>query len=126
MTPLERAIEAAGGVGALARAINVAPSAPSMWKSRGRVPAEHCSGIELASGNAVRRWELRPEDWHRIWPELVGIDGAPYVGPERRSQRNDLDSDCVSGIEATERRETSDAADLALEQRDRREVRDAS
>jgi DNA-binding transcriptional regulator YdaS (Cro superfamily) len=46
MTPLDRAIEALGGVGILASAIGVASSAPSMWKTRGRVPAEHCPAIE--------------------------------------------------------------------------------
>lgn len=35
--------------------------------------------IEQASHGAVRRWHLRPEDWHRIWPELIGITGAPPV-----------------------------------------------
>jgi DNA-binding transcriptional regulator YdaS (Cro superfamily) len=27
----------------------------------------------------VRRWDLRPDDWHRIWPELIGADGAPPI-----------------------------------------------
>ena len=30
-----------------------------------------------ASGGTVKRWDLRPDDWHRIWPELIGADGAP-------------------------------------------------
>lgn len=33
--------------------------------------------IERESRGAVMRWDLRPEDWHRIWPELVGRNGAP-------------------------------------------------
>jgi DNA-binding transcriptional regulator YdaS (Cro superfamily) len=61
MTPLERAIELAGGVGALASAIEVAPSAPSMWKKRGNVPAEHCPAIERATGGGVRCEDLRPD-----------------------------------------------------------------
>lgn len=32
---------------------------------------------EECSPGAVRRWDLRPDDWHRIWPELVGTAGAP-------------------------------------------------
>lgn len=35
--------------------------------------------IDQATDGAVRRWDLRPDDWHRIWPELVGTDGAPDV-----------------------------------------------
>ena len=33
---------------------------------------------ECAAG-AVRRWDLRPDDWHRIWPELIGAEAAPHV-----------------------------------------------
>jgi DNA-binding transcriptional regulator YdaS (Cro superfamily) len=36
-------------------------------------------GIEQATTRAVRRWDLRPDDWHRIWPELIGAEGAPAV-----------------------------------------------
>lgn len=24
-------------------------------------------------------WDLRPDDWHLIWPELIGSTGAPEV-----------------------------------------------
>jgi DNA-binding transcriptional regulator YdaS (Cro superfamily) len=33
--------------------------------------------IERNSGGAVTRKDLRPSDWHRIWPELIGTKGAP-------------------------------------------------
>lgn len=33
--------------------------------------------IERDTGGAVPRWDLRPTDWHRIWPELIGREGAP-------------------------------------------------
>lgn len=36
-------------------------------------------GIEQATEGAIRRWTLRPDDWHRIWPELIGTEGAPPV-----------------------------------------------
>ena len=42
-------------------------------------PAEHAAGIERACEFEVRRWDLRPDDWHRIWPELIGTEGAPAV-----------------------------------------------
>ena len=35
--------------------------------------------IEQATGGQVKRWDLRPDDWHRIWPELIAADGAPKV-----------------------------------------------
>lgn len=49
MNALDRAVAAVGGVSALASAIGVAASLPSMWKARGRVPAEHCPAIERAT-----------------------------------------------------------------------------
>ena len=49
------------------------------------VPAERCPAIEAATDGAVRRWDLRPDDWHRIWPELIGSPGAPEV-PEPAAQ----------------------------------------
>ena len=42
-------------------------------------PAERAADIERACDFHVRRWDLRPDDWHRIWPELIGADGAPDV-----------------------------------------------
>lgn len=35
--------------------------------------------MEAATGRNVMRWDLRPDDWHRHWPELIGADGAPPV-----------------------------------------------
>lgn len=79
LSPIDRAIKACGGVAALAEKVGVAASAPSMWKSRGRIPSDHCAAIERATDEKVKRWDLRPDDWHRIWPELIGADGAPAV-----------------------------------------------
>ena len=44
-----------------------------------------CVVIERASGDAVMRWDLRPDDWHLIWPELIGADGAPAVPAAERA-----------------------------------------
>lgn len=44
--------------------------------------AELAALIDVKSRSAVRRWDLRPDDWHRIWPELIGADGAPAVAAE--------------------------------------------
>lgn len=45
-------------------------------KGAGFAPAE-CVRIERASNCELRRWDLRPRDWHDIWPELIGTPGAP-------------------------------------------------
>ena len=31
----------------------------------------YCVAIEKATAGAVTRHELRPNDWHLIWPELI-------------------------------------------------------
>ncbi len=53
---LQRAIEAAGGVGALARALGIAQPSVSNWS---RVPAERVIAVEAATG--VPRGDLRPD-----------------------------------------------------------------
>lgn len=48
------------------------------------MPADKAAAIEAATGRAVRRWEMRPADWHLIWPELIGTEGAPGIPQEAR------------------------------------------
>lgn len=43
---------------------------------------EVCAQAELKSAGAARRWDLRPDDWHRIWPELINSPGAPGIPVE--------------------------------------------
>lgn len=38
--------------------------------------------LEIRSGRRLRRWHLRARTWHEIWPELVGMEGAPPVPNE--------------------------------------------
>jgi len=47
-------------------------------KGAGFSPAE-CVRIERDSEFELRRWDLRPNDWHLIWPELIGTKGAPKL-----------------------------------------------
>lgn len=35
-----------------------------------------CVAIERATGGKVTRADLRPKDWHLIWPELVTSESA--------------------------------------------------
>src|SRR4051812_23639096 len=62
---LERAIVEAGGVAALARAINVTPQAVSQWD---RVPAERALAVEKATEGRITRQELRPD----LYPATSG------------------------------------------------------
>ena len=62
----------------LARAIGVSRAYVSQIVHGETTPTpERAAQIEVATGGAVRRWDLRPDDWHRIWPEMIGAEGAP-------------------------------------------------
>lgn len=50
------------------------------WAKRGRIPPEHCRIVQQLTG--VPCWDSRPDDWWRIWPELVGQRGAPAVAAQ--------------------------------------------
>ena len=38
-----------------------------------------CVRLEQLSENAIRRWDLRPDDWWEIWPELIRAKSAPPI-----------------------------------------------
>lgn len=58
-----------------ARAINVSPALLHQWIENIRpVAIRHCPAIEGETSGKVTRQELRPDDWHKIWPELVALD----------------------------------------------------
>lgn len=71
-----RAVKAYGGLTKLAEALNVLPQTVANWRRRG-IPIERCAELEAITNCAVRRWEMRPNDWATIWPELIGTEGAP-------------------------------------------------
>ena len=86
-SPLESAIAQLGGVSKLASALGVGQSAVSNWRARGTtLDAAHCAAIERATAGAVTRRDLRPDDWHLIWPELVDSDGAPEDIPLNKEE----------------------------------------
>lgn len=62
MSPLERAIDHAGGLSALARAIgkNTLPQHIINWRNRG-VPPDRCVDIERATDGVITRAQLRPD-----------------------------------------------------------------
>ncbi len=69
-----------GSQAILARMLGVAPPTVNQWvKGRRPVPAAFCILIEQASNGKFRRWSLSPDNWDRIWPELIGMPGAPEV-----------------------------------------------
>lgn len=43
---------------------------------------ELAAALERESKGAVMRWDLRPDDWHLIWPELRKRKDAPAIKAE--------------------------------------------
>ena len=89
---IDRAAEVCGGHGKLAARLGVSPQSVTNWRQRG-IPLWYCTAIEIASAGAVRRWQMRPDDWHRIWPELIGSAGAPAINEEPTTQPGALTED---------------------------------
>ncbi len=76
--PIQKACDKAGGQTALANSLSeltgtvVTQQRIRNWLARGsRVPAEYCVAIEQVTGGDVSRRDMRPDDWHLIWPELA-------------------------------------------------------
>lgn len=69
-----------GGMSLLAEGLGITPIYLSQLAARqnGRLPSPSlCVLIEAKTDGTVRRWDLRPDDWHLIWPELISVKGAP-------------------------------------------------
>jgi DNA-binding transcriptional regulator YdaS (Cro superfamily) len=72
-----------GAASALAAAIAAPPALVSQWANGTRpVAPERCVAIERATHGAVMRWDLRPNDWRDIWPELAERPDAPKPAKE--------------------------------------------
>lgn len=64
----------------IAREIEQPPQVVYAWGSGKRpIPERRCVQIEALTSRQVMRWDLRPHDWHLIWPELVALAGAPTL-----------------------------------------------
>jgi DNA-binding transcriptional regulator YdaS (Cro superfamily) len=73
-------IDRLGGTSALAKRLVVAPASISEWRTKGIPSGRRIElGADIERVTGVPRWVQRPNDWHRIWPELIGADGAPAV-----------------------------------------------
>lgn len=82
-----RVADIAGGQAELARQLGVRMRGRPFnggtighWVSGRRpIPPAHARVMLDLAGGQVPLREMRPDDWHLIWPELVGAEGAPAV-----------------------------------------------
>ena len=96
-------VKSHGSQRGLADKIGITPVLISQWANELRpVPPERCVEIERATHGHVSRKDLRPKDWHKIWPELANApaprratDPAPapgHAGRQPPSPTNILDT----------------------------------
>lgn len=75
MVEIKRACDLVGGISKMAGLLGISGPTVSQWCTGIRpVPIERCVAIERATDGAVTRRDLRPDDWHEIWPELVILE----------------------------------------------------
>jgi len=90
MNAISQAIDTAGSVTRLAKILDVSVQAVCFWRDGKRsVPANRCPAIERATGGLVTRQDLRPHDWHLIWPELANSSETlyPHLPPPQEECR---------------------------------------
>jgi hypothetical protein len=62
----------------LAKRFSLSRQAVSAWRVTG-IPIDRCMGVQEECNSEFRVWDFRPDDWHAVWPHLVGTTGAPPV-----------------------------------------------
>lgn len=63
----------------LGRELTCHPVLLSQWAAGRPIPIERCVPLERATQHELMRWDLRPNDWWEIWPELIDRPGAPSI-----------------------------------------------
>lgn len=82
---LVKASEIVGSQAKLAAELGIKPPTLSQMISGDRpVPINKCVAIEFLTNRQVTRKDLRPNDWHLIWPEL---GNRRRSGTDRRLNR---------------------------------------
>jgi hypothetical protein len=68
----------------LAKRFSLSRQAVSAWRVTG-IPIDRCMGVQEECNSEFRVWDFRPDDWHAVWPHLVGTKGAPRVEQKARA-----------------------------------------
>lgn len=64
----------------LAALTGIAPGYLSQMADGKRpIPYTAWQQIAAGTGQQVQPWDLWPDEWHVIWPQLIGTKGAPKV-----------------------------------------------
>ncbi|MBC8730016.1 transcriptional regulator [Paraburkholderia sp. UCT2] len=64
----------------LAESLGISQSYLSqMAAGQSPISQERCFVIEQVTSGMVMRWDLKPSNWHKLWPELAGAPGSPPI-----------------------------------------------
>ena len=75
---------AKSSISSLAKVVGVAPTVVYQWANEIRpVPVKRCHCVVVATNGAVTLKDLRPYDWHLIWPELADPPKTDTTLPTR-------------------------------------------
>lgn len=81
-----RAASKVGSLASFAKHLGVSKQLVNHWANGSQqVPIPYCPLIESVSDGAAMRWDLRPNDWWLIWPELRTRSDSPPVPSEEVS-----------------------------------------
>ncbi len=69
-------LEPRGRKADLSRALGVQYQNVCAWQTGASVPIKYGAAIEAATGGAVTRQELFPDQWPAVWPELAAKEVA--------------------------------------------------
>jgi len=84
----EYLVEQKGLAARVAKRLDVAPA--YLWQMANGVrpvPPSLAPAIERICEHRVPLWKLRPRDWHLIWPNLIGTEGAPEVAEQANEEQ---------------------------------------
>ncbi len=63
-------------ISSLAKEVGVSPAVVYQWMMGIRpVPIQRCHSVVAVTKGEVMLQDLRPDDWHLIWPELAEQEG---------------------------------------------------
>ena len=64
-------------ISSLAKEVGVSPAVVYQWMMGIRpVPIQRCHCVVAVTKGEVTLQDLRPDDWHMIWPELAEKDSS--------------------------------------------------
>ena len=72
ISAMHKACLVSGNQRQLSKLLGVTPVTVSLWCAGRTISPKRCVQIERATNGQVTRKDLRPDDWHLIWPELEG------------------------------------------------------